>query len=134
VDGLEEETSMLIIGVLLLVAVAVMAAAAIGGGGGPVSFDVVNNTIETTGVATFLVGAVAGAVLIVALWMVRVGLRHSTARRHELRQLRREQRARKVETPAADREHVRTRTDTTDTADSDPKPDEAGRSGLLVRH
>jgi uncharacterized protein HemY len=125
---------MLIIGVLLLVAVALLAAAAIGGGSGPVSFDVVNNTIETTGVATFLVGAVAGAVLIVALWMVRFGLRHSTARRHELRQLRREQRARKVETPAADREHVRARTDKTDTADSDAKRDEAGRSGLLIRH
>lgn len=80
---------MLIIGLLLLVAVAVVATAAISGGGGPIDFDVFNNTIESTGAGAFLIGAAAGAALIIGLWLVWRGTRHISARRREYGRLRR---------------------------------------------
>jgi ABC-type nickel/cobalt efflux system permease component RcnA len=80
---------MLIIGLLLLTAVALVAFAAIAGGGGAIDFDVVNNTIESTGTGTFLIGAAAGAALVIGLWMVWRGTRHMHARRREFSRLRR---------------------------------------------
>lgn len=91
-DSLEEEATMLIIGLLLLAAVALLASAAIAGGGGAIDFDVVNNTIESTGTGTFLIGAAAGAALVIGLWMVWLGSRHSYARRREFGRLRRAER------------------------------------------
>ncbi|HKA69148.1 MAG TPA: hypothetical protein VKG85_08550 [Actinomycetes bacterium] len=98
---------MLIIGLLLLAAVAVVATAAIAGGGGAIDFDVFNNTIESTGTGTFLIGAATGAALLIGLWMVWLGSRHIKARRREFSRLRRAERSQR---PGAPRERDRDRT------------------------
>lgn len=99
---------MLIIGLLLLVAVALVASAAIAGGGGAIDFDVVNNTIESTGTGTFLIGAAAGAALVIGLWFVWLGTRHLHARRREFSRLRRADRTQRADA-ARDRYRVWTR-------------------------
>jgi uncharacterized membrane-anchored protein len=83
---------MLILGVLLLLAAVALGVAAIGGGSGTINFDVLNNTIESTGAQAFLVGAAAGVAAVVGLWLIRGGSRGAYSRRRELRQLRRSQR------------------------------------------
>lgn len=97
---------MLIIGLLLLVAVALLASAAIAGGGGAIDFDVVNNTIQSTGTGTFLIGAAAGAALVIGLWLVWLGTRHTYARRREFGRLRRAERTQRMDA-ALDRYRVK---------------------------
>jgi hypothetical protein len=96
-DSLKEEATMLIIGLLLLVAVALVASAAIAGGGGAIDFDVVNNTIQSTGAGTFLIGAATGAALVIGIWLVWLGTRHTYARRREFSRLRRAERTQRTD-------------------------------------
>ncbi len=98
---------MLILGFLLLAAAVALGVAAVAGGSGAVNFDVLNNTIESTGAQAFLVGALAGAAAIVALWLMRGGGRVAYARRRELHQLRRTQRDQRVAEERAERERER---------------------------
>lgn len=114
---------MLIIGLLLLVAVALVASAAIAGGGGAIDFDVVNNTIESTGAGTFLIGAAAGAALVIGLWMVWLGTRHLYARRREFSRLRRAERRQRKDA-ARDRYRVHVGTMKREPETSRPKDEE----------
>jgi len=106
-NSLEEDVTMLIIGLLLLVAVAAVATAAISGGAAPINFDVFNNTIESTGTGAFLIGAAAGAALVIGLWLVWLGSRHIKARRREYSRLRRAEKSRRPD--ARDRDRARTK-------------------------
>ena len=85
---------MLIIGVLLLVSIIAIAIGAVGGGTDPVNFYLWDHTVRLTGATSFLVGAAAGAGVIVALWMVSGGARAAYRRRRELIRLRRARRTR----------------------------------------
>ena len=98
---------MLIIGFLLLAAAVALGVAAVAGGSGAVNFDVLNNTIESTGAQAFIVGAIAGAAAVVGLWLMRGGGRVAYARRRELHQLRRAQRDQRAAEERAERERER---------------------------
>ena len=97
---------MLILGVLLLLAAVALGVAAIGGGSDTINFDVLNNTIESTGAQAFLVGAAAGVAAVVGLWLIRGGSRGAYSRRRELRQLRRSQRDQRAAEEQTDREQT----------------------------
>ena len=97
---------MLILGVLLLLAAVALGVAAIGGGSDTINFDVLNNTIESTGAQAFLVGAAAGVAAFVGLWLIRGGSRGAYSRRRELRQLRRSQRDQRADEEQIDREQT----------------------------
>ena len=114
---------MLIIGLLLLVAVAAVAVAAIAGGGGAINFDVVNNTIESTGTSTFLIGAATGVVLVIGLWLIWLGSRHIRARRREFSRLRRAERKQRPDAPR-DRDRARTKVGAKDAAETGRQKDE----------
>lgn len=117
---------MLIIGLLLLAGVALVASAAIAGGGGTIDFDVVNNTIESTGAGTFLIGAATGAALVIGLWMVWVGSRHTYERRREFGRLRRAARVQRVDGSPRVRDRARTHVGTVrDVPETSSTPDDA---------
>jgi hypothetical protein len=85
---------MLVIGLLLLIVIMAIAIGAVGGGADPVNFYLWDHTVRLTGATSFLVGAAAGAGVIVALWMVSGGARAAYTRRRELIRLRRARRKR----------------------------------------
>jgi hypothetical protein len=114
-----EEKTMLILGVLLLLAAVALGVAAVGGGSGTVNFDVLNNTIESTGAQAFLVGAAAGVAAVVGLWLIRRGSRGAYSRRRELRQLRRSQRDQRAADERAEREREQTDREQTDREQTD---------------
>jgi len=87
---------MIVIAVLLFAAVAAATAGVIAGAQGNVTFDIFDEAISASPPEVFAAGAVCGLAVAIGLWMARIGARHSTLRRREMRAIRRDR----------DREHA----------------------------
>jgi hypothetical protein len=79
---------MVVLALLLVAAVVVFAVLVITNGGAPATLDVEFFKVHTTVAGVFLSGLGTFAVLAVAWWMLRIGLRHSRRRRAEVKRLR----------------------------------------------
>jgi hypothetical protein len=104
---------MIVIAVLLLAAVGAATAGVIAGSEGNVVFDNFNENITASGPWVFAVGAAAGLVTALALWIARIGARRGRLRRRQIRAMRKERDreqadlAREREELEAERERLR---------------------------
>jgi hypothetical protein len=80
---------MVAVALLLLLLVLVLTIVVIAGGGESVVVDVFGGELSTSISGVFLVGLVAGFIVALALWLLRVGVRKDWRQRKRMRDLRR---------------------------------------------
>lgn len=80
---------MVAVALLLLLLVLVLTGVVITGGGEMVVVDVFGGELSTSATGVFLTGLVAGAVVALALWLLRVGVRKDWRQRRRMRALKR---------------------------------------------
>lgn len=78
----------MVLGLVLLAAVVVITVAVVQAGGDPVALDLNWFTIHTNGTTLFLAGAFCLLLLVLALLVLRRGIRRARVRHRELRELR----------------------------------------------
>ena len=92
---------MLALGIILLLVAAAVFFGVLAGGGGQPTVDLGAVHVATTTVAVFLTGAATVVVIVLAVWLIRTGLRTANRRRKDKKQLNRLTQGR--ETPEAAR-------------------------------
>lgn len=112
---------MVILGLVLLAAVAVVTVAVVQAGGDPVALDLSRFTIHTNGTTLFLAGAFCLLLLVLALLVLRTGIRRARVRHREMRELR--QRAFEV-TPSTGGGSTRSSTPAAGSSRKDPDADD----------
>jgi hypothetical protein len=78
----------LILGLVLVVAAVAVAVAVLQTGGDPVRVHAIGFSVHTNGAALFVSGAVCLLLVVLGLWVLRVGLRRARKRHREMKELR----------------------------------------------
>ncbi|MGH3496071.1 MAG: hypothetical protein ACRDP1_01205 [Nocardioidaceae bacterium] len=79
---------MVVLGLVLLAAAVVVAGGVVIGGDTPISVHLLGLDMHTSTAGVFLGGAITMLVALVALWLMRLGLRRSRRRRRDIKRLR----------------------------------------------
>lgn len=75
------------LGLILLLLALILAIAVLAGSSGSLTIDLFGAALTTTAAGLFVLGAVAGIGVIVALWLLRVGLRKGWRRHKQMKDL-----------------------------------------------
>jgi membrane protein implicated in regulation of membrane protease activity len=86
--GERENSDVLILGLILVVAAVAVTVAVVQTGGDPVQVHAIWFSVHTNGAVLFVAGAASLLLLVLGLWVLRVGLRRTRRRRREMKELR----------------------------------------------
>lgn len=78
---------MLVAGLVVLVIAVLLLLAGLVGGSGPITLDLGAVSLDTNAKTVFVLGMVTLALAVLALWMMRLGLRHARSHRRDRRKV-----------------------------------------------